>query len=421
MIYNNQESILGFVNRRLKKIKKANDMISYFAVFEKTPGYYLIRSHLNKIYFFNFFISIFKHFIDIFNSKVSFKNTIRNNKNYNQIIVSWAFSNNFDKTGVYQDKYLKKKSSDDTNIVWLLIYLDKNLPDKISDNIILVYRDKSIFKKCLFFFCYIFQCLKREYLTLSFFKKLNSFSSLSLQGLKIMNQKIDCTLLSKVLIVYEGQPFQKDLIEYFKKKKESINVQGYDHSAPPPLPLHLIYDQSSPDELLITGTSQKKFYSEKLRWPPEKLKIIKTLRFNSETKDFYLNKIFLPYELRSLKVYLSSIKNLIETSQINLKSLKIKNHPLQSKSKIHLKLINDIKSIIEFSDLKNKEIQNSSIFFDQTTAVIVALDLGVTCYHICSDPIFDSYTSELWENIKVEKVNNNLFKYSLNKTNTFLS
>ena len=141
MIYNNQESILGFVNRRLKKIKKANDMISYFAVFEKTPGYYLIRSHLNKIYFFNFFISIFKHFIDIFNSKVSFKNTIRNNKNYNQIIVSWAFSNNFDKTGVYQDKYLKKKSSDDTNIVWLLIYLDKNLPDKISDNIILVYRD----------------------------------------------------------------------------------------------------------------------------------------------------------------------------------------------------------------------------------------------------------------------------------------
>ena len=71
--------------------------------------------------------------------------------------------------------------------------------------------------------------------------------------------------------------------------------------------------------------------------------------------------------------------------------------------------------------LIKKSVLNSSIFFGQTTAVIIALDLGLTCYHICSDPVFDSYNSTIWKQINVLKLSNNLFKYTSNKKNSFLS
>ena len=46
--------------------------------------------------------------------------------------------------------------------------------------------------------------------------------------IKVINEEIEFDTISEVLIVYEGQPFQKDLIKYLRNKKLN-NILGYDH------------------------------------------------------------------------------------------------------------------------------------------------------------------------------------------------
>ena len=57
----------------------------------------------------------------------------------------------------------------------------------------------------------------------------------------------------------------------------------------------------------------------------------------------------------------------------------------------------------------------TSVFFCETYAVIEALERGVTAIHICSDPVFQSYTEELWPSIKVTQISKYVFAYNLNK------
>ena len=417
MIPQLQKKIINFVTKKTKKKNYSSNAFSYFAVFEKTPGYFLIKSFLNKRYYINFIFSFIKHFIGIANTKVKYLTHIEKNNLKKNIIVSWAFLNNFDKNGIYTDKYLKKKSNEDKENIWLLLYMDKVLPKKIDNNLILVHKTTSKLCGVIFFFSYILRLLKKNFLKLEIFKKINSFSSTSFQLIEILKKNIDIRNISQMLIVYEGQPFQKNIISFFKNQNKDIKVQGYDHSAPTPLPLNLIYDKYSPDELLITGKAQSIFYNKYLVWPSEKLKIIDSLRFKDEKKSFYMKKFFLPYEIRSPKVYLESIFYLSKLENLNFHT--VRNHPLQNSSKKHLKLSKDIETIIRTETKNKSKEENFSIFLGQTTAVLIALDLGVICYHVCPDPIFDSYSQELWESITVKKLSENLFKYTSKKKNNF--
>ena len=296
--------------------------------------------------------------------------------------------------------------------------MDDVLPKKIDSNILLLYKDQSIYGQFIFFFNYIFNTFKNSNF-LDYLKNLNSFAAFFSEIKKIIISQINEKDISKILIVYEGQPYQKEIIKFFKKNK-NITILGYDHSAPPPLPLNLVYDENSPDELLITGISQKNFYSKYLNWPKNKLKIINSMRYLGEDSSFYKNKIFLPFELRSYEIILKSLEYLINNYKIDISNLEIRNHPMQLKSKIHIDIINKINSLKK-NENSEKSIKNFSIFIGQTTSVVNALDKGIFCYHICADPIFDSYSSKYWDHINVEQLSQNLFKYSSKKEKTFLN
>lgn len=420
MISESQKEIINFAAIQTQKYSDKPLLKTYFALFEKTPGYYLIKSNIKKIYIFKYFYTTLKYLFGIVNNKISHLSTIKLNHYYKKIKFSWAFYNSFDENGVFHDKYLKTNNEDDFDVIWILIYMDKKLPKKIGKNIFLFYKEKNLLPKILFFLKFIFLALQSKILTKKSSIRFDPYSALSYQMIKVINEEIEFDTISEVLIVYEGQPFQKDLIKYLRNKKLN-NILGYDHSAPPPLPLNLFCDDYSPDTLLITGKSQLEFYVKYLSWPSNRLKIIESSRFKSENKDFYLNKIFLPYELSDKNVYLKSINYLCKEPDLNFNKITIKNHPLQTKSNNHLQLIDEIKATFETnSNISKTNCKDFSIFFGQTTSVIVALDLGLTCYHVCPDPVFDSYNSELWKNISVQKINSNLFKYTPKKLFTFL-
>lgn len=420
MISESQREIINFATAQTQKYLDRPKLKTYFALFEKTPGYYLIKSNIKRIFIIKYFYTTLKYFLGIANNKVSYLNTIESKNNFKKIKFSWAFLNNFDEKGIFHDKYLKTKNIDEDDVIWILIYMDQKLPKKIGKNIFLFYKNTNLFLKCLFFLKFIYLAIKSKLFSKNSSIRFDPYSALSYQMIKAINNEIDLNSIFEVLIIYEGQPYQKDLINFLRKKKLT-NIFGYDHSAPPPLPLNLLYDDHSPDTLLITGKSQLEFYVKYLNWPYDRLKIIESSRFKFENKDFYLNKIFLPFELNDIDVYLKAVNNLCDKINLNFNKIKIKNHPLQTKSNNHLKLIDEMTKILKKNpNNSNIDCKDLSIFFGQTTSVIVALDLGLTCYHVCPDPIFDSYNSELWENILVQKINSNLFKYTPKQQYTFL-
>ena len=420
MILEKQKQIIEFANNFTTNNQNLyEEGRTYFAIFEKTLGYFLIKKKFNKLFIFDYFYCLIKLFINIKEVKLKVFNIEAIKKNYKKIIVSWAFKESFNEEGQYKDKFLNSASGND-EILWFLIYMDKELPSRVGKNIVLVYKEKNFLKKIIFFLRYNLKTIKLKNF-LSTIKKLNLLSATSVQIKEILKRYFQNINIKNLLIVYEGQPFQKEIINFFKNKNKKIIIEGYDHSAPPPLPINLIYDENSPDNLLITGEAQKNFYKDYLNWPEKKLTVIKSMRFNNNEIEFYKNKFFLPYELRDQSIVFHAIKFLL-SKNINLKNIEIKIHPLQKNSKKHLKLVSEIKKLIsKNSDVNQKSILNSSIFFGQTTAVIIALDLGLTCYHICSDPVFDSYNSTIWKQINVLKLSNNLFKYTSNKKNSFLS
>ena len=69
--------------------------------------------------------------------------------------------------------------------------------------------------------------------------------------------------------------------------------------------------------------------------------------------------------------------------------------------------------------IKKKKI-NTAVFIGPTTGVIVALEKKIKVIHICFDPIFDSYSSTLWPNLKVAPLSKKTFIYNLKKINTFI-
>ena len=102
----------------------------------------------------------------------------------------------------------------------------------------------------------------------------------------------------------------------------------------------------------------------------------------------------------------------------SLHPLKVKTHPVCVNVKSQEKIKDEINEIIndhkeKFS--KNKKNDSISIFIGSTTGVIVALEKGLKILHICFDPVFDSYSEFLWPNLKVEKITENTFIYSLKK------
>ena len=85
--------------------------------------------------------------------------------------------------------------------------------------------------------------------------------------------------------------------------------------------------------------------------------------------------------------------------------------PLPNASK--RELINEISKLLDKKkyQIVNKNSENISIFIGSTGSVIEALERGIKVFHICEDPVFESYTKKIWNKIKVRKINDNIYKY----------
>ena len=84
-------------------------------------------------------------------------------------------------------------------------------------------------------------------------------------------------------------------------------------------------------------------------------------------------------------------------------------------SKTHKVFISNLENILfKYNDRFSDEAKKSvSIFFAGTSAVLEALEHGLTVIHICTDSVLESYSETLWPSIKVRQISENIFEYSL--------
>ena len=142
MILEKQKQIIEFANNFTTNNQNLyEEGRTYFAIFEKTLGYFLIKKKFNKLFIFDYFFCLIKLFINIKEVKLKIFNIEFIKKDYKKIIVSWAFKESFNEEGQYKDKFLNSVSGND-DILWFLIYMDKELPSRVGKNIVLVYKEK---------------------------------------------------------------------------------------------------------------------------------------------------------------------------------------------------------------------------------------------------------------------------------------
>ena len=399
-----------FKNSKKNFFYYQNSHLYYFLSHGENSGNALINLWEKNISSFLFFLKVlFKKFYNLLFDKIyDIKmNKNLNIKNYKNLVITWGFKNSFKKNNLFYDKYFNTTSKKD--ILWIIVYLDKNFPKKIPDNCILFYLKKK--KKNFCNIKKIIEILKvlfsKEYLYSLYWN--DDFAE------KFCNKILpffNNSNFQRLLIPYEGQPFQNLVIKKIKKINKSIRVIGYIHTYPAALPINYIYKQGSPDYLILNSTIQYKCFYKHLGWKKSKLKILPSARFQKIKKNMK-KKIFLPYSIMSKKKFFKNYNYILKLKKFDfLKFLTIVNHPAQKNSKKHILIEKKLKQ--NFINNNNNKIK-SSIFFGATSAPLEAICRGVESFHVSDNPIKEIYSNKIYPGIQSKKIANNIYKYENNK------
>jgi len=398
-----------------KKISTATSSFCYLNNFDISPGYVRLRI-LNKQFKLSYIYYLVKNLF-LLHQKFSYK--IINKKNFflkkkKKLIISWARESDFDDNGIFTDRYLNLTSKNKENF-FFLIYLEKKLPKKINKNIYLLYQcynEINLFN-FLKILNYFFLLIKKY--KFSFSKIFHEIFGESLFAKVFLDnfKKINIENIKKIIISYEAQPYQKNLIEYLKKKE--IKIYGYDNSIDA-LPLNMLYQKNSPDFLYVKKKSHKYLYVNYLFWPKEKVKVYNPGRPINSDKEQYKSKIFLAYNISSPSFLLSQFEFYLKYFQKKkIFGLEIRVHPAKVSDPKQIDLKYKINFLLKkysnkFSD-KSKIYH--SFFFGSTGSILNSLDSNSRLIHITDNYVTDTYNKILWPNIEVRKLNNNIYLYSL--------
>lgn len=325
---------------------------------------------------------------------------------FKKIIITWGEYKYFNNDGSFYDKYFNVNSKNDNKNLWFIIYSGKRVPKKILNNCILFHESNKKFSTIK-----VLVLLKKIFSLRIFYHKQSIMTEFSYSLLSEIKKILNNNFF-KMLMPYEGQPFQNTLFYYCKKNFKRIKTIGYVHSFPIGLPLNLIFRQGSPDKLIVNGNDQSFYIQKYLGWKNNRIKVLKSLRFSGLKK---LNGfIYLPYHISSEKIILSSLDKIFNDKKYQQsRFLKVKRHPLKINSEFH---INFSAKIERYINKNNKNITpNFSIFIGATGSVIEALESGTSVIHISSEPSFEIYSEKLWPSIKTIKIDKFIYKYSLTK------
>ncbi len=427
-----QTKLIKQIFRYLKNLKKNKiniplSSLTYMPIYGLSPGFFNLRkietNKKQKSFIFNL-----KNFLFIskLSSLVMKGKALTENHKYNFLFVSWAYEEDFLSNGEYFDRYFKI-SSKHKKILWLLIFMGRNIPKKIDGNILIIHNKKVFFKYNLFFLLnYFLTTIIRNRLDFkNIFHQLRQETCFALKIDSFLKKILSKKKIDRLYLPYESQTFQNQIILTAKTCNKRIKIYGYEHTLVS-LPINNIYKSPSPDFLYIHSHAQKNIYIKFLKWPKKKIINIPSLRFLKKGKQFFDQKIFLPNNILSKEELVKNFE--IFLNYFYSKKIKpfnnVRIHPLQKESKKHNLFKKEINDLIKNYEniFSNTSKHSYSVFFGATSSVIEALENGSNVIHIVNNATFETYSSKLWPSINVNMINKNIFRYTLkikNKCITF--
>ncbi len=395
-----------------EKYKPEGNSNIYLSSFTKSIGYYLLKKIFNvksKNFLENFIYIIADIYFGLsYSIKIIKKKNLNNY--FSRIVLTWGSKKDFDSKGIFYDKYFNSYSSKQKKILWLIVYLDEDLPKNFQSNIILIKSKGKKFFNLLDWFKFLLLNLSKIFKGLDYFLiNISSFNYFSKSITSSLN-KILIKNFKEIIIPYEGQPFQNEIIRFLKSKNKKVLITGYIHSPPLPVPTNFIHKQFSPDRIFLNGKDQLFCFEKILGWPKKKLNYIPSLRFK-KTSTKHKTKIFIPYLVKRNEQILSRVKYIHEKVS-NLNGYIIQNHPAAKNFKSNLKLISKMKKIIDGKSSMKKGLYEL-IYIGNSGGISELLERDYSLLHICEDPEFECFTSKIWKSIKTTKISKNIFSYKL--------
>ena len=420
-----QDQLIKKTKRSLYKLSQSNidtdkSSLSYFVGWDISSGLTKIRLQINLKKIFIFFKAYLRDLAGIgYQSNYQIIN-LEKKRNYKKLFITWASRKDFKKDGSLNDIYFKINSKKISNTLWIVIYMDIELPKKLDKNILIL----KNFKKPSFNLFYFFRIIYKILIENNFnFKKLAHYSSSHSNFGNIVLNNIKPYLLNKnikkICMPYESQPFQQMIIAGAKLYNKKIKVIGYVHDCEPLTP-NLIYKKNSPDLLLLPGKKRENYFCKYLNWPKSRLKTVASFRYyKDDFRKILKNQILLPsgiYNIEKISTYFEDF--LKDSSNRSLQPIKVRTHPAATNQKLQKRLKGKLEKIInenknKFSNnLKNK---NTTIVIGITSLLIVALENGYKVIQICMDPEIQTYSHFFSPDIECKKISKNVMSYKINK------
>lgn len=435
-VYKQQLNILNFVKNIYKKYDNEYEIESihpklYLNCWNEGLGKKYIRLYQkNYISFLNIIFQ--RSFNYIYEKLIIFypvneKLFLNNNFKYENICISWSQKKDFSKDGEFYDRYTNTHSRETKKIAWILLHLEKDIPNKLDSNILLIKKDFTInyFLNNLIKrkFKFNFKSIKGK---ISLNKKVYGYKKY-FSLIYCINKLINSNNIKKVFQPYEAQPHQQGINNYIHTNYPKIITIGYIHSALPPLPSEYIYRDGSPNKIITHGITQKKILTNLLNWDEENIINTYSLRFSKNNIKLPYKTIYLPYYIENNSLIINELIRLFKSNnkKFNFDEIYIRNHPIMNNSKSHKSLIKKINILISKfskSSKRNHSFSNNkwAIVIGASAVVVELIELGYDIFHITCSPEFDVYSPHIWEGINVTRISNNIYLYSLINKSTLI-
>ena len=120
-----------------------------------------------------------------------------------------GYKKSFDRYGNFHDDYLKINSKKNNNTIWLIVYMENSLPEKISENIIIIYNKNNFFNPLYFLKVITLNLLKYKFNLKKFFHFTSSSTNF---GEILIDRLKETQNFKNIKKVY--MPYMK--VRYFK-------------------------------------------------------------------------------------------------------------------------------------------------------------------------------------------------------------
>jgi hypothetical protein len=227
---------------------------------------------------------------------------------------------------------------------------------------------------------------------------------------------------ASIVAPYEAQPFQHAAFRVAKLK--GVRTIGYLHSALPPLPTDLIWRDGAPELLLTHGRGQADILVNRLGWCAASLRCVPSLRYRREDRGSLAALVFLPYHFEDPSLIVDAFLDFLKASAPgSLPSLTIRNHPVMRESERHLRLVAALEqAMVRHQDRfgAGPQLAPISVFIGATAAILEALEHGIDVVHICSQPLLESHSCEIWASMSVQRIGAHTFRYHLRASGDYI-